>query len=55
MRSKYYLLDQVWGPEFDGNSNVVEVYVGYLRRKLDKGRPDSCIQTVHGHGYVIAS
>ncbi len=51
--TKQYLLDQVWGPDFDGGTNVVEVYVGYLRRKL--ARPDLTqrIQTVHGHGYRL--
>ncbi len=51
--SKPYLLDQVWGPEFEGGTNVVEVYVGYLRRKLDIGGADRLIHTVHGHGYRI--
>ena len=33
--SKHELLDEVWGPEFEGDRNIVEVYVGYLRRKID--------------------
>ena len=45
--SKAQLLDQVWGYDFDGGSNVVEVYVRHLRRKLGADR----IETVRGAGY----
>lgn len=51
--SKHYLLDQVWGPEFDGGTNVVEVYIGYLRRKIDIPDSTERIETVHGHGYRL--
>jgi len=51
--SKDHLLDQVWGPDFDGGTNVVEVYVGYLRRKLQPDRLSPRIETVHGHGYRL--
>jgi len=53
--SKQELLDRVWGPEFEGDPNVVEVYVGYLRRKIDRpfGRHD--LETVRGEGYRIGS
>ena len=44
------LEDRVWGYGFDGASNVVEVYVGYLRRKLGAG----IIETVRGMGYRLA-
>jgi DNA-binding response OmpR family regulator len=47
--SREQLLDQVWGYDYDPGSNVVEVYVGYLRRKLGPGR----IQTVRGMGYRL--
>ena len=47
--SRTQLLDQVWGYDYDPGSNVVEVYVGYLRRKLGKDR----IDTVRGMGYVL--
>jgi DNA-binding response OmpR family regulator len=43
------LLSNVWGYDFDPGSNVVDVYVGYLRRKLGKGR----IRTVRGMGYRL--
>lgn len=52
--SKPYLLEQVWGPDFDGGTNVVEVYIGYLRRKIDAGSETKLIETVHGHGYRLA-
>ena len=53
--TKSEILDVVWGPDFAGDPNVVEVYVGYLRRKLDtKGMP-SRIKTIRGVGYVFSS
>ena len=45
--SREQLLDHVWGLDFDPGSNVVDVYVGYLRRKLGAGS----IETVRGMGY----
>ena len=53
--TKDYLLAQVWGPDFDGSTNVVEVYVGYLRRKIDRDHDVKRIETVHGHGYRLAT
>lgn len=52
---KQDLLDKVWGEDFEGDPNVVEVYIGYLRKKLDRpfGRND--IRTVRGIGYRIGS
>ena len=47
--SREQLLDRVWGYDFDPGSNIVEVYVGYLRRKLG---PDA-IETVRGMGYRL--
>ncbi|WP_336922235.1 response regulator transcription factor [Aquipuribacter sp. SD81] len=47
--SRPQLLDRVWGYDFDGASNVVEVYVGHLRRKLGADR----IETVRGAGYRL--
>lgn len=51
--SKRDLLDLVWGMDFDGDPNVVEVYVGYLRRKLDKPFGRDSVQTVRGVGYRL--
>jgi DNA-binding response OmpR family regulator len=47
------LLDAVWGIDFDPGSNVVDVYVGYLRRKLDVPDEPSVIETVRGAGYRV--
>ena len=48
--SKFELLDAVWGFDFEGDPNVVEVYVGYLRRKLGR----DAVATVRGLGYRMA-
>ncbi len=51
--SRDQLLDAVWGTEFDGQANIVDVYVRYLRQKLARpGAPD-LIQTVRGVGYML--
>ena len=47
------ILDHVWDLEYDGGSNLVEVYINYLRRKVDQGEDVKLIQTVRGSGYVI--
>jgi len=47
------LLDQVWGADFLGQPNVVDVYVGYLRNKVDPDNPTPLIQTVRGVGYKL--
>ena len=47
------LLSRVWGQSFEGDPNVVEVYVGYLRRKVDTPFGRASIQTVRGHGYRL--
>ncbi|MFF4835953.1 response regulator transcription factor [Streptomyces sp. NPDC001315] len=50
--SKAQILDHVWNSSFDGEGNLVEVYIYSLRSKVDKGRA-SMIHTVRGAGYVI--
>jgi two-component system OmpR family response regulator len=50
---KFELLDAVWGADADSDPNVVEVYIGYLRRKIDRPFGRSSIQTVRGVGYRI--
>jgi len=52
--SKDDVLAEVWGPDFVGDPNIVEVYVRYLRKKLDGGRQRSLIETVRGIGYRVA-
>ncbi len=51
---KQELLDEVWGLDFDGDPNVLEVYMGYLRRKVDKPFERNHLQTVRGVGYRLA-
>lgn len=50
--SKPQILDQVWNYDFGGDAHVVELYVSYLRKKIDAGRP-AMIHTVRGVGYVL--
>lgn len=51
--SKEELLRRVWGPGFTGDVNVVEVYIGYLRRKVDEPFSSPVIETVRGIGYRL--
>ncbi len=50
--SKAQILDRVWGYDFGGRSNIVELYISYLRKKIDSGRPPM-IHTLRGAGYVL--
>ena len=47
------LIDALWGADFAAGSNVVEVYIRSLRRKVDDGRRDGLIETVRGSGYRL--
>lgn len=47
------ILDHLWGYEHAPDSNLVDVYVSYLRRKVDKGHPNKLIGTIRGVGYVL--
>jgi two-component system OmpR family response regulator len=51
--AKNEILQAVWGSGFDGDPNIVEVYVGYLRRKIDLAPHHSVIHTVRGVGYQV--
>jgi DNA-binding response OmpR family regulator len=51
--SKVQLLDNVWGEDFEGDPNIVEVYVGRLRRKVDDAFGRHSIETVRGVGYRL--
>ena len=53
--SKVQLLDNVWGEDFAGDPNIVEVYVGRLRRKVDDAFGRRSIETVRGVGYRIGT
>ncbi len=50
--SKAQILDRVWNYDFGGQAHVVELYISYLRKKIDSGR-DPLIHTVRGVGYVL--
>ncbi|MFV9504128.1 MAG: response regulator transcription factor [Oscillochloridaceae bacterium umkhey_bin13] len=47
------IYDRVWGYDFGGESNIIEVYVRYLRQKLEAGGEPRVIQTVRGAGYIL--
>ncbi|MEO6200537.1 MAG: response regulator transcription factor [Cryobacterium sp.] len=51
--SRNTIAEHVWDSELDIDSNVIEVYIGYLRRKLDDRRPRGLIETVRGVGYRL--
>lgn len=51
--TKAQILDAVWDPAFDGAENIVEVYIGYLRKKIDVPFGRHSIETVRGVGYRI--
>ena len=50
--SKAQILDRVWKYDFQGQSNIVELYIGYLRKKIDHVEP-KLIHTVRGAGYLV--
>ncbi len=50
--SKAQILDRVWSYDFGGRSNIVELYISYLRKKIDSGRAPM-IHTLRGAGYVL--
>ncbi|MBX0289513.1 DNA-binding response regulator [Hymenobacter sediminis] len=51
--SRVDIAEKVWELNFDTNTNVIDVYVSYLRKKLDKGYDTKLIHTVVGMGYVL--
>jgi two-component system, OmpR family, copper resistance phosphate regulon response regulator CusR len=51
--SRIEILEHVWGINFDLGTNVVDVYINYLRKKLDKGFQPKLIHTAFGMGYVL--
>ncbi len=53
VKSRYQIAESVWDDTSDTNSNVVDVYVNYLRNKIDKGFSPKLIHTVTGMGYVF--
>jgi DNA-binding response OmpR family regulator len=53
--SKRDIIDNVWDMNFDGDDNIVEVYVSYLRKKVDQPYGRTAIETVRGAGYRLAA
>ncbi len=59
MRNKDQILtrkriaEQVWGYKFDTGTNIVDVYVSYLREAIDRGFPKKLIQTIRGEGFIL--
>lgn len=51
--SRADILEQIWNITFDTSTNVVDVYINYLRRKLDAGCDLALIRTIRGRGYLI--
>jgi two-component system OmpR family response regulator/two-component system copper resistance phosphate regulon response regulator CusR len=49
------LCEHVWGFDWEGPTNVIEVHINRLRGKLDKGRDESVIRTIRGRGYALAN
>jgi two-component system, OmpR family, response regulator MprA len=47
------IMDRIWGSDFEGGPNVLEVYIGHLRTKLEQGGEKRLIQTIRGAGYVL--
>lgn len=51
--SRDLIVRHVWGYDFVGDTNIVDVYIRYLRSKIDHGDSPSFIQTVRGMGYIV--
>jgi two-component system copper resistance phosphate regulon response regulator CusR len=51
--SRVDIAERVWEVDFDTTTNIIDVYVGYLRKKIDKGFEPKLIHTVVGMGYVM--
>ncbi|MCD8330897.1 MAG: response regulator transcription factor [Lachnospiraceae bacterium] len=51
--SREKIEDHIWNYDYEGGTNVVDVYISYLRRKIDSGQDVKLIQTVRGQGYVL--
>ena len=51
--SRVQIEENIWGFDYEGSSNIVDVYIRYLRRKIDKDHPVKLIHTIRGSGYVL--
>ena len=51
--SRSMIVERVWDQSFEGLTNIVDVYIGHLRRKIDEGHEPKLIRTVRGLGYSL--
>lgn len=51
--SRSMIVERVWDQSFEGMTNIVDVYIGHLRRKIDEGHEPKLIRTVRGRGYSL--
>ena len=51
--SREYLYEHIWGFDFETNSKSLDVYIGYLRRKIEQDDETKLLHTVRGVGYVV--
>lgn len=52
--SRQYLGEKVWGYQFDPGTNIIDVYVNHLRKKIDASSPKKLLHTIRGRGYALA-
>lgn len=51
--SRSFIIERIWGNDYDSSSNLVDVYINYLRNKIDKGFDNKMLHTVVGMGYTL--
>ena len=51
--TRYQLLEQIWGYNFEADTNVVDVFIGYLRKKMEENSNPRVIDTVRGVGFTL--
>jgi DNA-binding response OmpR family regulator len=51
--SRSMIVEKIWDQSFEGLTNIVDVYIGHLRRKVDEGHSHKLIRTVRGLGYML--
>jgi len=51
--SRSMIVEKIWDQSFEGLTNIVDVYIGHLRRKVDEGHNQKLIRTVRGLGYML--
>ena len=52
--TREYIIEQVWGIDFDPNTNIIDVYINYLRKKIDRDFEPKLIHTKFGFGFYIS-